>query len=125
MYNKERRKYKRIEKSYTARLQIKQYQGQEMSSPDWYKVAVKNLSAGGMLFNYNKNLGMDSLLDLKIDFFESVPIINCIGRVVHIEESQPISKFRIATEFTEINEQEKELINKTIEEFLKYKIKLL
>ncbi|KKM05613.1 hypothetical protein LCGC14_1752270 [marine sediment metagenome] len=61
MYNNlERRKYKRIELAkrkykkivppYIARFRVKQYEGQEMSSPDWDIVAVKNLSAGGIVY---------------------------------------------------------------------------
>jgi hypothetical protein len=112
--NIEKREYKRIEILYTTRFRVKQYEGLDMSSSNWDVVNVKNLSAGGMLFNYNKYLGLGSLLDLKIDFFKSMPAINCIGRVVRIEERQPDSMFHIATEFTEINEQEKEMINTNI-----------
>ncbi len=89
-----------------------------MSSTDWDMVAVKNLSAGGMLFNYNKNQKIDSLLDLKIDISESIPPINCVGKIIRIEESQPHSMCRIATEFTEIDKQEKEMINTTVEKVL-------
>ena len=125
----ERRKYKRIELAkmknkkivppYIARFRVKQYEGQEMSSPDWDIVAVKNLSAGGMVYDYNKNLELDSLLDLKIEFFKSIPAINCIGRVVRIEESQLNSMFRIAAKVTEIDEQERKMINTTIEAMLR------
>ncbi len=123
----ERRKYKRIELAkrknkkivppYIARFRVKQYEGQEMSSPDWDMVPV-NLSAGGMLFDYNKNLELDSLLDLKIDIPKYTPTINCVGKVIRIEELQLASKFRIEIKFTDIGEQEKELISKAIEEIL-------
>ena len=127
----ERRKYKRIELTkmknkkivspYIARLRVGRYEGQETSSPDWDIVAVKNLSAGGMVYDYNKNLELDSLLDLKIDFFKSIPSINCIGRVVRIEEPMPMtnSMFRITAKFTEIDEQERKMINTTIEAMLR------
>ncbi len=130
MYNgQERRKYKRIELTkrkykkivppYIARFRVGQYEGQEMSSPDWDIVAVKNLSAGGMVYDYNKNLELDSLLDLKIDLFKSIPVINCFGRVVRIEKPQPNSRFRIVAKFTEIDEQEREMINTTVEAILR------
>jgi hypothetical protein len=135
--NTEKRKYNRIElrkrkdkkivPPYIARFRVKQYEGQEISSPDWDIVAVKNLSAGGMVYdynkNYNKNLELDSLLDLKIDFFKSIPSINCIGRVVRIEEPMPNSMSRIAAKFTEINEIEREIINTTVEAILKNETK--
>jgi hypothetical protein len=132
MYNNlERRKYKRIELAkrkykkivppYIARFRVKQYEGQEMSSPDWDIVAVKNLSAGGIVYDYNKNLELDSLLDLKIEFFKFIPAINCIGRIVRIEKSQPNSMFCIAAKFTEIDEQERKMINTTVEAMLRKK----
>ena len=52
----EKRKYKRVEKLLLGRFRVKQYEGQKMSSRNWYSVAVENLSAGGMLFNYKNNL---------------------------------------------------------------------
>ncbi len=120
MYNNQkRRKYKRIEKPYMARLRVKQYEGIEISSSEWDIVALKDLSAGGALFNYNKYLGIGSLLDLKIDVSTTTPTIKCAGKVTRIEQSQPHSILRIATEFTGIDEQEKEIINTTVEEIIK------
>ncbi len=50
MYNdQERREYKRVEIPFMARLRIKQYEGLEISSAEWGIVALKDLSAGGML----------------------------------------------------------------------------
>ncbi len=125
MYNdQKRRKYKRIEKPYMARLKVKQYEGLKISTSEWGIVALKDLSAGGVLFNYNKNLEIGSLLDLKIDVSIATPTIKCAGRVTRIEHTQPHSILRIATEFTEISEQEKEMINTTVvDESLEYKIK--
>ncbi len=122
-YGQERRIYKRIEKPYMARLRVKQYEGLEISSSEWDMVALKDLSAGGALFNYKKNLGIGSLLDLKIDVSTATPTIKCVGRVTRVKYTQPHSILRIATEFTGIDEQEKEMINTTVEEFLEYKIK--
>jgi len=135
MYNNtEERKYKRIEleKSkykeivtpYIARFRVKQYEGQEKPSLDWNIVAVKNLSAGGIIINYyNENIEIGTFLDLKIDFVKSIPTINCIGKVIRIEESRLNSMFRIATEFTEIDEQEREMINTTVEAILRKEAK--
>ncbi len=119
MYNgQERRKFKRREKPYMARLRIKQYEGLEISPAEWNIVALKDLSAGGALFYYSKYLGLGSLLDLKIDVSTAMPTIKCAGRITRIEYTQPHSILRIATEFTGIGEQEKEMINTTIEAVL-------
>jgi hypothetical protein len=78
-------KYKEIVSPCITRFRIKQYEGREAFSLEWNIVAVKNLSAGGLMFNYYKtDLGLSSLLELKIDFIKSKPTISCLGRVVRI-----------------------------------------
>ncbi len=123
MYNdRERRKCKRKEKPYMVRFRTIPLVAKKMVSTDWNVGAVKNLSAGGMLFDnnidYNKNLELDSLLDLKIDVSIVTSTINCVGKIIRIEELQPNSRLRIEIEFIGIGEQEKEMINTTVEKAL-------
>jgi len=114
-----RRKHKRIEKPYMARFRIKQYEGLKLSSTKWDMVTLKDLSAGGALFCYSKYLGPNSLLELKIDVSTVTPTINCVGKILRSDKIQPASVFSIATEFTEIDEQEKEIINTTVKKIIK------
>ncbi len=114
----EKRKYKRREKPYMARLRVKQYEGLEISSAEWDIVALKDLSAGGALFDYSKYLGLGSLLDFKIDISKSTPTINCVGKIIRNDKLQHISVFCNAIKFIDIGEQEKKLINKAIEKAL-------
>ncbi len=115
----EKRKYKRIEKPYKAIFQIRQYKGHEMFSTSCHMVSLKDISAGGTSFNYNvnynDNLEIDSFLNLIIALPAFTLPVNCVGKIIRIEQPQPGSWFRIATEFTEIGEQEKEMINKVAE----------
>ncbi len=126
----ERRKYKRVEldkwkykeivSPCIARFRVIQDDGRETSSPEWNIVAVKNLSAGGIKINYYKmKIEIGSLLELKIEFVKSIPTINCIGRVVHIEDAHTNAMLRMGVEFTEIDEKEREIINTTVEAILK------
>ena len=126
----EKRKYKRIELGkkkykvivapYIARFRNKQWDSRNRPSLDWNIVAVKNLSAGGIMLDYyKKNLNIGSILELKIEFIESKPTISCIGRVVRIEDTHTNSMFRIATEFAEINDLDREIINTTVETILR------
>jgi hypothetical protein len=118
MYNVlERRKYKRKEKPFVVRFRTIPLVAKNMVSTDWDMVPVKNLSAGGMLFNYNKSLELDSLLDFTIDIPKYTPTINCVGKIIRIEELQFNSRFRTGIEFIGIGKQEKELISKAIEKF--------
>jgi hypothetical protein len=107
------------------RLRIKHYEGSKTSSAGWDWVELKDLSAGGALFSYNKHLEMGTLLDLIIDVSVFTPAINCVGRVTRIEQSQPPSTLHFAIEFKDIDEQAKELINKIAEEIIEQKAKLL
>ncbi len=121
MYNDlERRKYKRIDRHFMVKLRIRPDEVLEKGSSNWDIVAMGDLGSGGMLFNYNENLGIGALIDLKIGFSVTKPPINCVGKIIRIEELRYPSMFRVATKFTEIGEQEKELINKTIEEIEKF-----
>jgi hypothetical protein len=63
----EKRKYRRIEKPFMARFRVKQFEGVDTPLTNWEAVTLKDVSVGGTLFNYKKNLGFNSLLDLKID----------------------------------------------------------
>ncbi len=99
-----------------ARFQVKQYKGLEISSAEWDMVALKDLSAGGVFFYSSKNLGIDSLLDLKIDVSTGSPPIKCVGIVLRVKIQQDTSIFGIAAAFMEISAQDKEMINKTAAE---------
>jgi len=112
---RERREYKRIEKKhFMARLRVKQYVGLDRSLNTWDRVNLKDISAGGMLFNYNKNLRINSLLDLKIDVLKSTPTINCVGKVTRTDKPRSTSNYGIAIRFIDIRKQEKELLIKTM-----------
>ncbi len=50
-----------------ARLRVKQHEGHETKSTGWDSVTLHNLTTGSAAFFYNKNLGIGTLLDLKID----------------------------------------------------------
>ncbi len=114
----EKRKYERIEKPFKVSFRIIPLVAQRMVSTDWNTVTVKDFGAGGVHFNYDENLEIGALLDLKIGFPQITPAIHCIGKVIRVEESQPSSMFSIAIEFKEIDVQEKEMINNAVVEIL-------
>ncbi len=107
----ERRKYKRMDKPVMVRFRTIPLVAEKMVSADWDMVPVKNLSAGGMLFDYNKNLELDSLLNFKIDISKSTPTINCVGKVTRIEQFKPTSVFTIAIKFIDIGNYFLKVIN--------------
>ena len=120
MYNykiPEVRKYKRVEKPYITWLQTKP--NKNKICKDWIMVAVINLSAGGIFFYTNKNLEVGTILDLKIGLSSSRHPIICDGRVIRkMHRNTSIMGFTI--EFTEIDEHIIEMINSTVDEYVKY-----
>ncbi len=114
----ERRKLKRIEKPYRVRFKIRSDEAQEMEPDVWDSVTLHDLSVGSAVFFYNKDLGIGTLLDLKIDVSKSTPTINCVGKIIRIDKTQHTSMFYITVFFIDIAEQEKEAINTAVEEVL-------
>ncbi len=100
-----------------ARFKIRSDEAQEMESDGWDSVTLHNLSAGSAAFFYNKDLGIGTLLDLKIDVSKSTPTINCVGKIIRIDKTRHTSMFCIAVFFIDIGKQEKKLINKEILEY--------
>ncbi len=83
------------------------------SSTNWDTVVLKDISAGGILFNYyNNNFELDSLLDIKIDVPKNAPTINCVGKVIRNYKPQSSSMYDIAIRFINIGRQDKELLLK-------------
>ncbi len=108
----ERRKYPRIEKPYITRFQVKI--NVDMICKEWDMVVVINLSAGGIFIYAKKNLEVGTILNLKISFSSSHPSIICVGRVIRMKRVPDTPAIGFAIEFTEINKQIREVINKII-----------
>ncbi len=123
--NKRYENLPRKEPIVMARFKIRSDEAQEMWSDDWDTVFLMNISASGTFFSYKKDLGIGALLYLEIYMPKTILIINCVGEITRIDKPGHTSMFGIAIKFTEIGEQEKEIIRATVEEFLEYKIKLL
>ncbi len=115
MYNgPERRKYKRREKLYMAGVRVKQHEGHETKTTGWDSVTLHNLSAGGTFFIHRKDLGIGTLLDLRIDEIESMLTINCVGEATRIEQFQSTSMFCTAIKFIDIGVLEKAIVNVSV-----------
>jgi|SaaInlV_200m_DNA_2_1039689.scaffolds.fasta_scaffold35835_3 hypothetical protein len=110
----EARKYKRTEKRHVTRFQVKP--NEDKVFKEWDMVAIANLSAGGIFFYSIENLGVGTTLDLKIGLSHSHHSITCVGRVIRAKRQLDTSLVGFAIQFTEIDEQDKEVINNTVEE---------
>ncbi len=122
----EKRKFERyenlsIEEPVLARFQIRS-DAKETESDDWDSANLLNISVGGTFFCSKKDLGIGTLLNLEIDLPKSTSTINCVGKVIRTEQFEPTSVFTNAIQFIDIGEEEKEMINTTVEKFIEYKI---
>jgi len=108
----EKRAYKRIQKPFIVRFRIKP-EAAGAIFPGWDVVITQNLSAGGILFNYDDRIELTSLIDLKINFPTMKGTIDCTGRVLRVEEVPRSSRVRIAAVFTDIDEE----VKKDVEEY--------
>ena len=112
----ERRKYKRIKGHFIAKFQIKpRKSGDVPSGGGWVMVTLENLSAGGILFNYDKKIKVGTIVSLSITFPLLATPINCLGKIIRIEELAYSPVFHIAAIFIKIDKREKETIRKAAE----------
>ena len=109
----EQSKNVRTKKPYITRFRVKPNDGKV--SKDWDMVAVFNLSAGGIFFYTRTNLEVGTILDLKIGFSRSHLSIICVGKVIRVTKHPVTSINGYTIEFTEIDELNKIMINKSLE----------
>jgi len=110
----EARKYKRTEKRYITRFQVKS--NNDKVFKEWDMVAIANLSAGGIFFYAIENMEVGTILDLKIGLSYDHPSVKCVGRVVRTKRDLNASVIGFAIQFTEIDKHSVEVINNAIEE---------
>ena len=105
----DRRQYKRIRQHFIVRF--------KKPGMPWQMVTAQNLSAGGVLFNFNDKLDKDTTIDLKINFPLIKEPISCSGITVRADQPSAGPVFKIAVKFLDIVSGEKSTINKSADEF--------
>ena len=105
----ERRQHKRIEKQYVTRVN-------DRISGGWNIAFIRNISAGGLLFHYDKKLNPGALIDFKVSFGMAKEPIECVGKVLRVKAATDAPVYEIATVFVLIKETDSRLINRVAEE---------
>ena len=77
-------------------------------------VGVNDLGARGLFFNSSNNIEIGTELELKIGFSTTTTPVKCMGIVMRVKKHPHTSIFGIATTFTEIEEHEKEMIDRFV-----------
>jgi hypothetical protein len=116
----ERRRHKRISKSFMSWLKF--FRGEQEDkrvehSYEWDMVTTRDLSAGGILFNYDKQVGIGIGAKFKVVFPFADHLIECTGKVIRDEKVSTVSMpntdlHRVAAQFGSIKESDACLIEK-------------
>jgi len=115
----DRRVCKRIKHQFITRFRIYPQKGTKQSH-HWNIAIIRNLSAGGLLFNYDNNLAAGTLVEFKITLPFIIKPTHCLGIVCRTE---PADKrfghklYRIATHFVELDGEKRKVINIRAEKY--------
>lgn len=113
----EDRQHKRIRKRFVLRFKIKPANDREEVHNGWNMVTSKDLSAGGILFNYDKEIEVGTLIDIKLNFPMSEVPITCTGEIIRNNNVPSTPLVRVAAIFLDIDDNMKELVKKAAEGF--------
>jgi hypothetical protein len=101
--SEDNRKDKRIQRRFILRVAV------FFQKPlVWSYVTIRNLSAGGILFAYDRSVAVGSLLVFRIDFPDRV--IECMGKVVRVERGPQGVFSNVAANFQGMDQTEKDYI---------------
>jgi len=112
---KNKRKYRRVYKDFMVRFRVKPDETKKKEPIGWDIVTTSNLSAGGMLFNYDKNLPIGTKIELRIIFPMAEGTINCIGKVLRANVTSKDAQYsicKIAAIFEKIRKDNQQLIER-------------
>jgi len=113
----DRRKYRRLKTSLMVKMHTSSFERGDQSVK-YDIVTLRNLSAGGLLFNYDKVVEVGTYLEFTIHFPEVEHPVHCKGEVVRIEkakQSPPLILYHIAVHFVE--EDRIEILEGVLNEF--------
>ena len=83
-----------------------------------YLSNTENISAGGLVFVSNKSLPLRSILGLKIELPDGNEPVECLSRVLRIEEIVVNKIYDIAVCFLDISGAERMRVNKHVQQEL-------
>ena len=109
----ERRKFKRLRKPLSLRLQAKA----GGAFAEWDIIFIKDISRLGLSFSYDKPLKKDTLLNLKINLGLEYGTVQCVGKVSRVNELGAAKKQEVGVVFAEISESDGALIDRAATDF--------
>jgi hypothetical protein len=110
------RAFERVDRKLNLRYNIYLLKEQPLEGgPSAERLAVtKNISAGGLLFVSNFPLPVGSIIELKLELPDVEPPVQCLSRIVRVEETDVDKVYEIAVHFLDITSAGRARIKKYI-----------
>jgi hypothetical protein len=93
------------------------------ANPKWDVVTIRNVSPGGLSFNYTQKFEIGTILELDIGLSSVVGTVHCLATVRRVDEMPPkrpdlqtIPVYGIAVQFNDLPDDKKEAIERLIKE---------
>ena len=112
---KERRRYRRIRRPFIAHLRVRPYNTSKTPA-EYEVVSLRDISAAGLLFVYNRELEINTVIEFSIKLPTLPAPLYCAGRVVRIDMRRREPLYHIAVSFIESTDEEREILDKAIKE---------
>jgi hypothetical protein len=119
----QKRSYDRLRHAFVAKFRIYS-EAASQEKAKWDVVTIRNISPGGLSFNYTQKFPIGTVLELDIGLSSVVGATHCLGIVCRVDETPPkrpdikaIPVYGIAVKFTNLPEDKKGAIEKLVKEF--------
>lgn len=117
-FYKEKRTYQRLDSKVNLHYRV--FHSDEELQKKGLRVdefgATRNISAGGLLFVADELLSVGSFLELKVELPIPDGTIDCLVRVVRVEELEAERKYEVAVCFLDITSSQRRLLDKLVTE---------
>lgn len=111
LYVKERREFERVNASLIGRLTVASNTGDIF--------VVKDITEGGLLFEFHKAIPVGTILHLTLNLTGRVTPIQCKAKIRRLEELQKNKKYEIGVSIIQIRESEKKALKRFIRTLVK------
>ncbi|MFH0918333.1 MAG: ATPase, T2SS/T4P/T4SS family [Candidatus Omnitrophota bacterium] len=111
-----KRVYRRLDNKINVRYKVFETENELIKRQDSAEelAATKNISAGGLLFVAQDKLATGAILEIKIQLPNSQELIECLARVVRVEELKEYQEYDVAVCFLDLTGAERIRLDKYV-----------
>ena len=114
----ERRSFIRLNIKANIRYRVVQSASESLKqNPEAEQLSVtKNVSAGGLVFAANKHIPVGSIVELKIELPMAKNAIECLGRVLRVDEIQVDQAYDVVAHFLDLSGRDRARLDQFVHE---------